>query len=174
MLLKIKHIASKEDLLAWARFINGGCYSLHDKCDLQDIYARSQRDDLDKFFIECEGDRKLVICSVNNVMAFDEVEHLLSVLAKSKTLAQWELDNIEWEKREAEVVRKERILDDAVRNNDAVVQNLVNANAQLKEEVAHLNESLRERGEEMYHLRQRQAEDTQKARKYDALKDLLA
>jgi hypothetical protein len=61
MLLKIKHIASKEDLLAWARFINGGSYSLHDKCDLQDIYARSQRDDLDKFFIECEGDRKLVV-----------------------------------------------------------------------------------------------------------------
>jgi len=79
----MKSIQSKDDFLAWAREINQGV-SLSRKCDLQDVYAHSKVADIDKFFIECNGDRKLIICSVNNCMAFEEVERLLTVLAKHK------------------------------------------------------------------------------------------
>lgn len=77
-------IATAEDFIAWAKDINNGM-PISKKCDLQDVYGHSRRCDIDSAFIAAEGERRLILCAVNNVMAFEEVEHLLSVLAKHKT-----------------------------------------------------------------------------------------
>lgn len=79
----MKAISNSKDLIEWAREINFGV-DLHRKCDLQDIYAHTKQTNIDKFFIESELDRRLVICSISNAMSFDEVERLLSVLARYK------------------------------------------------------------------------------------------
>jgi len=79
----MEKINSLKELLAWATEINQGV-TVSRKCDLQDIYARTAQKDINKFFIQSEIDRKLVICSVRNCITFDEVERLLTVLAQHK------------------------------------------------------------------------------------------
>ena len=79
----MKTIESTKDLLTWSREINAGI-TLSRKCDMQDVYAHSKQSDIDKFFIESDTDRRLVLCSVYNTMSYEEVERLLRVLAKHK------------------------------------------------------------------------------------------
>lgn len=87
----MKTITTKEDLLQWAKEVNFGV-SLPRKCDLQDVYAHSKQSDIDRLLIECEADRKLIICSVYNCMAFGEVERLLNVLARHKCEKRMEIE----------------------------------------------------------------------------------
>jgi hypothetical protein len=74
----MRTIKSKEDLVQWAREVNP---------DYQDYYMHSDLKAIDKWFIETNGDRKLILCSVFNTMSYDEVERLLLVWAKNKAQA---------------------------------------------------------------------------------------
>jgi hypothetical protein len=79
----VRTIQSKEDLVQWAKEVNNGL-SIKQKPDYQDYYAHSTRADINKFFIEANGERALIVCSVHNCMAYEEVERLLTVLANHK------------------------------------------------------------------------------------------
>lgn len=103
---------SKDDMIKWAREINFGV-SVNRKCDMQDEYAHTTHEDINRFFIEAEGDRKLVLCGVYNCMAFDEVERLLSVLARHKVSKQMKLEYAELDKRESALAARERAQQDS-------------------------------------------------------------
>jgi hypothetical protein len=79
----MRTINSKEDLVQWANEVNRGL-TTKQKPDYQDYYAHSIQKDLDKWFLEANGERKLILCSVYNTMAYEEVERLLLVWAKEK------------------------------------------------------------------------------------------
>jgi len=108
----MKRIESKDDFIKWAKEINAGITEKR-KCDMQDIYAYSGRNDLDRFFIESEGERKLIICGVNNIMAFEEVEHLLNILARHKCNKQMEAEYKELDRRDAALAARERAQQDS-------------------------------------------------------------
>jgi hypothetical protein len=155
----MKKIESLEDLLKWAREINSGV-TLNRKVELQDVYAHSRREDLDTFFIESAGDRKLVICSVNNAMAFEEVEYLLKVLAhyKAEKLMSEETDAIN--RRERAIEEKERVMSERLSGMQEALDKLISRNETL--------------GRENGVLTERVIEFREKADKYDKLRSLLS
>lgn len=83
----MRTIESKNDFISWASEVNRGI-TLARKCDMQDIYAHTTVANIDKFFLEADGERKLILCSINNCMAFEEVERLIVVLAKDQARKQ--------------------------------------------------------------------------------------
>lgn len=126
----MKRIETKEDMLQWAREANSGV-TIQRKCDLQDVYAHSAVADLDAAFIAAEGERKLIICAVNNTMAFEEVERLLVVLAKHKAAAEREALYAEVDAYTAEVTKREVHL-----------ANLENTIAAQREDMQRMSEEL--------------------------------
>lgn len=152
MKLAFRKIETKEQMLEWAKEIN---FLNPIKCDMQDIYAHSKREDLDRFFIELEGERKLVICSVNNVMAFEEVEHLLSVLAKHKVSQQMKIEYKELDERISEF---ESTKNDYTEMNEKIVEIEIELNGSRKEYNKLYTDSRVWK---------------EKARKYDAIKEAL-
>jgi septal ring factor EnvC (AmiA/AmiB activator) len=174
MLYGMKKIETVNELLAWAQRINNRSYTIKEKCDLQDIYARSQRTVLDKLFIEAESERKLVICSVNNVMAFDEVEHLLDVLAKHKARKQWEIDNAEIEKRYSELSHKEYTFEQAVKSNEKTFANLTDQLRHKDSTIEMLQNACSEHRNTIHDLRLEMEENKVKAENYDEIKRRLA
>jgi predicted RNase H-like nuclease (RuvC/YqgF family) len=162
----MKTIQSVKDLIEWAEEINRGV-SISRKCDMQDIYAHSQQLAIDKYFIAAEGQRRLIICSVNNTMAFEEVERLLKVLAKHhvNSLLNQEQDDLDaaWRKLAEEKNAFE------------------NAKKQIYRKITWLNETINGLAKtvdfckkERIELSNKLAEFKEKAKKFDALKKILA
>jgi uncharacterized protein YhaN len=104
-------IAKAEDFIAWAKDVNNGT-PIAKKCDLQDVYGRSRRCDIDSAFIAAEGERRLILCAVNNVMAFEEVEHLLSVLARHKTNSLLKEECAELDEKTAALAKERATFED--------------------------------------------------------------
>ena len=111
----MKTIETKEQLIQWAQEINRGL-TTKQKCDYQDIFAHSAMDDIKRFFIESNGERNIILCSIFNTMAYDTVEMLLKHWAKVK--AQNILDK-EMEYVNAESINKLKIL--AVKENELTI-----------------------------------------------------
>jgi hypothetical protein len=172
MLPKIKKIESVADMLAWAKAVNSGL-SINEKCEAQDIYARSLRADLDKFFIASEGERKLVICSVNNVMAFDEVEHLLLKLAQHKVDKEMEDHLAIITERYNELHGKEYEFNRKVAEAEKAKADLEQTNRDLSAFVDRLEASRAALQKEILQLRQEMAENADKARRYDTIQEAL-
>ena len=82
----MRTIKSTEELVQWAKEVNQGL-TTKQKPDYQDYYAHSAVKDIEKWFIETNGDRKLILCSVYNTMAYEEVERLMLAWAKHKAQA---------------------------------------------------------------------------------------
>jgi hypothetical protein len=122
----MRTIKSKEDLVQWAREVNP---------DYQDYYMHSDLKAIDKWFIETNGDRKLILCSVFNTMSYDEVERLLLVWAKNK--AQAIIDE-EAESLNADYIAKCKALHDreiAILDRERAVYDLEKHVATLEHEV---------------------------------------
>jgi len=77
-------ISTKDDLIIWANFVNRGM-NIKMKVQMQDIYSRSALLDIKKAFLDSTVDeRKVILCSVHNVMNYEEVERLLMFWATRK------------------------------------------------------------------------------------------
>lgn len=168
----MKRIESVTDFIQWAKEVNAGITEKR-KCDMQDIYAHSSRNELDRFFIESEGDRKLIICSVNNVMAFDEVEHLLNQLARHKCNRQMEQEYKELDRREGALAARERAQQDSRKPYHKKLASLQKTITDLQQK----NAELIARSERMRTERNAAQIDALnyeiKAQKYDAIKEAL-
>jgi len=108
----LKRIESVEDMVKWATDINNGVGTLEKtRCDYQDTWAHSTKEDLERFYLEANGKRNLITCSVNNVMGYDAVEALLLCWATSKAnkIIDTELQemNETYDKRSGELREKE-------------------------------------------------------------------
>lgn len=175
--LTIKKIETKEDMLAWANAINNHPMSISEKCDFQDIWARSDRKTLDRLFIESNGSRNIIVCSVHNTMSYEEVEHLLKTWAadKANKIINAEIETLTSDHMTKlnEVNRKENALNGCLKGYWKRIADLRKSNAELKRRNdAHLNE--------IDHLRGllRMANENsrlykEKADKYDTIKALL-
>jgi len=162
----MKTIQTIDDFMAWAREINSGI-SLARKCDMQDIYAHSKQSDINKLFIDSNTDRKLVLCSVYNVMAYDEVERLLKVLAKHKTKELIEAGHEELNKEWFEIRKGQAALLEAKRHIYKKINELEKTNARLK---AKLNSMSAFVDESIIKIKEYKS----KALKFDRLKKLLS
>jgi hypothetical protein len=171
--IDIDRIETADDLLKWARTVNSNLQSAA-ICDLQDVYAHSQTETIDRLFIECKGDRALIICSVRNAMAFEEVERLLKVLAQHKVKAMMEAEYAEFDKRLVELVKRERIFEECKKPIHKKIHELT-ANTQWLE--LNLDRARKDEAVAMERTRHWESlyrEAQEKAAKYDNIKSLLA
>lgn len=173
MLPNFRSIETSEQLLQWAQAVNSG---LTDKeiPDAQDIYAHSNRDNIDKFSLESGQDRKLVVCSVRNVMDFAEVERLLSVLARAKATKQMELEYAELDMREALLTSRERAFRESMKPFHKRMAELRERNEFLERAYGQLQAQENCAVENMRAAKREANEFRGKAEKYDAIRSLLA
>lgn len=158
----MKRIQSKQDFLAWANEINRGV-SLSRKCELQDVYGHSTVAEIDQAFIDADGDRALIICSVTNNQSFGEVERLLKVLAKHKVneLLKQEQDELDKSWKE---VAKEKSEVAEMQNRIDYLETRIGV---YQSEVTRINQLACE-----YKIKSEEYKT--KAEKFDALKAILA
>jgi len=74
-------IENLEQFVTWAKEVNMGTTTAR-KCELQDIIARSNFENLKKLFCEAKYERDLILCSIYNTMSYQFVEDMLKALAK--------------------------------------------------------------------------------------------
>ena len=172
----MKRIESKEDLIKWARAVNQGL-TIKQKCDFQDIYAHSKEADLKEFFIEAKGERSLIVCSINNVMAYETVEKMLLYLArhKAETIINKELEEHDerYRKRFVELEKREAIFEEGKRAIYKRIRELTNIARIHKERGERLGEELDSYRKENREYRRRLAEQAEQAHTIKALKQLL-
>lgn len=174
----MKRIENQEDMLRWARAINSGLMREHDKCDYQDVWAHSDQKTLDDLFMACNGDRKLVLCSVYNTMSYDEVERLLLHYGKVKGTKlvndAYAAEMVEVNKMRGDVYKRENALTASLKTYWKRITALKRDNSflqskcdRLQKDNNELTQMRREYRLEIIQLRER-------ADKYDAIKSLLA
>lgn len=173
---QMTRIENKTDMLIWARHINNNIINMpmSDKCDLQDIWGHSAVGKIQDAFIACEGERKLVICSVSNVMDFQQVEDLLSHLAQYKCRKQREIDEEEFIKRDAELFRKEQAFKDAMKPYHKRMKELRRQNELLKSSNESIQQLADHRLDEMRAAKRDANDYHEKAIKYDQIRSLLS
>lgn len=180
MKLELKRITNAADLLQWAAYINNtwialdGCRGMMPKCDLQDIYARSSREALDQAFIDCGSERRLVICSVNNIMAFEEVEHLLQVLARHKVGQERKELYTEYDEKDAWLCGRERALKESMKPYHKRMAELRKRNEFLERSFSEIRAREVSLVEDARAARREVRELQAKADKYDSIRELLA
>jgi hypothetical protein len=169
-----KTISSKDELLQWAREINNGLASdVKRKCDYQDYYMRATRADLDRWFLESDMDRRLVICSVNNVLAFDEVERLLGVLARAKVERAYEESERDIDKRYVELAAKERIFEECKKPIFKRIASLKRENRKLQAVIDSKDRYISHMVEINRAAKKEAAAYHEKAARYDRIRDCL-
>jgi hypothetical protein len=178
MLENMKRIETAADMMKWAKAINNNPMSTKDKCDFQDIWAHSQRDTLNKLFMEVNGDRKLVLCGVYNTMSYDEVEILLLHYAQTKgrkivdDAIEYEMNDVN--KLRGELFKKENSLRDCIKGYWKRMRALRLENIELKRREAYRlieNDKYRD---QLRELRREMSELREKAEKYDTIKRAIA
>jgi hypothetical protein len=175
--IAIKKIETKEDMILWANAINSHPVSIAEKCDFQDIWGHSDRKTIDRLFIEANGSRSLIICSVQNVMAYEEVEHLLKTWAtdKANKIINAELETLTADhiKKYNEVVRQENTLNEGKRAIYRKISSLKDLHERLTRQNADLLKRIAEYRQETRAAKQQCLEYEEKAAKYDAIKQAL-
>jgi len=173
----MKQIETKEDMIKWATAINNGPVSITDKCDYQDVWAHSSRNLLDRLFIEASGSRNLIICSVHNTMAYEEVEHLLKTWATyqaNKVIdRELELYLADHMKRETELHRKEQAFDEGKRTIYRRIKKLKQRTDRALEINAQLTKRIEQYRNDTNAANRHANEYEQKACKYDTIKAAL-
>jgi len=173
----MKRIESKEDMVKWAREVNSGL-TQKAKCDYQDIWAHSSRVDIDRFFIEANGDRKIIVCSVYNTMAYEEVEHLLTVLAKHKAnkIIDKEIEeyNKVYDTRSYELLVREKAFSDCRKSYWKRIKSLRVKSEHLTTRTSWLESEVEEKREVIRRLQGEVLQHKTKARKFDELQSLLS
>lgn len=163
--------------MLWANAINNNPMSISEKCDFQDIWGHSDRKTIDRLFIEANGSRSLIICSVHNVMAYDEVEHLLKTWAtdKANKIINAELETLTADhiKKYNEVVRQENTLKEGKRAIYRKIASLNDRQARMDRQKTELLKRLEECRQETRSAKQEIKEYREKAAKYDAIKQAL-
>lgn len=173
----MKRIETPADLIQWANEINQtiGHMTAGKKADLQDVYARSTEAQIDAAFLADENKhaRKLIVCSVNNIMAFEEVERLLNVLARHKCIKQAEIDEVEYQRRMNEIHARENAFREAQKPIHKKIRTLKDRIATLErhnEQLSLLANNWREQlNGAIHHANLFE----KKAAKYDAIKKAL-
>jgi hypothetical protein len=170
--MNLNSIQSKDDLVQWAKEVNFGI-STEQKCRYQDIYAHSNKDDIEKFFIETVSDRALILCSVYNTMSYDTVEQLLKHLAWHKMSEQMKIEYEELDKKVSTLAAKERAFQESMkpfhkRMSELRKRNefLEHAFSDIKAREAYLVEDSRALKREVKDLEA-------KAFRYDTIRELL-
>ena len=174
--LAFQTITNAAELVQWATYINNsiGMMNAGEKADLQDVYARSLRADLDNAFIFSNNERKLVICSVNNLMAFEEVEHLLSFLARHKVNQERQELYNDFDKRESNLDTRERTFKDMMKPYHKRLADMKHKMAMLETQAVSLQRLADNRLEETRKARKDANEYHEKAIKLDAIRAALA
>lgn len=172
----LKRIESKEDMLRWAKEVNNGI-TIKQKCDYQDIWARSNREDLNKFFIENNGDRALILCSIHNTMAYDEIETLLLHLAKVKAQKiidkEIEYYSTDYLKKLGDITKRENSLKDCLKGYWKRIALLRKSNIELRRRDTYRDQEISNYKERIRKLQSEVYEYKEKADKYDTMKRLL-
>jgi chromosome segregation ATPase len=174
----IRQIETAADLMQWADAVNTGILNIP-KCDMQDIYARSQQETIDKLFIE-STERALILCSVYNTMSYDEVERLLKVLAHSKVQKQMQLEYAELDERIKEIdnraaaqANREHEFKNMMKPYHKRLETLKRDNAQLERHIKQLADQEQNAVMNMRAAKQETYEYRAKAEKYDAIRAAL-
>lgn len=174
-----RRLESEADMIRWAEDINSGvAHDIQVKCDYQDIWAHSGYNELEKMFIASEGKRSLIVCSMMNVLSYDEVERMLKALYKQKankiineTIDEWEK---KYHEREKELSAKEARFNESKKAYWKRMRELRVKNNNLHFD----NEWKQKRLDECYAKNNallRQVDELKgKAEKYDGIKSLLA
>lgn len=174
----MKRIETKEDMIKWATAINNGPMSAQDKCDYQDVWAHSERNTLDRLFIEANGSRNIIVCSVHNTMAYDELEHLLKVWAadKANKIINEEIERLTTDhmKRDKELSRKEAAFEEGKRTIYRKIKGLKRDSERLTRLNTDLLKRIEEYRNETFAANRHANEYERKANKYDAIKEALA
>ena len=171
---RMLRIENKADMLIWATYINNniGHLATGERCDLQDIWGHSGVNTVNSAFCE-SSERKLIICSVSNVMSFQEVENLLSALANYKIAAERKELYDDIDKREAAL----NIREQAFKESMKPYHKRLNALRRRNEFLETTNSSLMSQQAALVEDRrswQREATKLQaKADKYDNIRALL-
>ena len=162
----MNRIETIEDLMEWAKEINSGV-TVARKCDLQDVYAHSKQSDIDRLFLDDGTDRRLVLCSVYNTMAYGEVERLLKVRGKSllNKMIREEQDSLD--RQYSELSSRESTFESAKKHIYKRIADLNTEKANLQKQNS--------RFRELYHKEQKRANLNEKdAKRYQQIKSLLA
>jgi chromosome segregation ATPase len=174
-----RRLENEADMIRWAEDINSGiAHDIQVKCDYQDIWAHSGYNELEKMFIASEDKRSLIVCSMLNVLHYDEVERMLKALYKQKankiindTIDDW---NKEYDKRSRELSDKEARFNDAkktywkrITDMKRKINNLTFDKERMQTDLNHCYEKNNRLLCEMAELRA-------KAAKYDTIKAAIA
>jgi len=123
----MERIETKEEMIAWAQAVNSGI-TVKQKCTYQDIWAHSNPATLNRLFIECDGHRNVITCSVYNTMAYETVEALLLHWAQVKAgkIIDKEMEhyNTEIMKRESALNKREASFKDCLKGYWKRIQDL--------------------------------------------------
>jgi hypothetical protein len=161
----MRTIGTEQDFLRWAQEINSGV-TIARKCDMQDIYAHTPQNTITSLFL-ASNDRKLLLCSIYNTMAYDEVERLLKELARQKTneLLREEQDDLDT--HYALIQTREVALIEAKRAIYRKISDLEKANRRQAERIEKLEINL-------LSAKERNKRLEASARKFDLIKKVLA
>lgn len=171
--MTISKIETKEDMINWANAVNSGM-TISEKCDYQDIFAHSNIETINTLFMEMNRERRLILSSVYNTMAYETVESLLLHYAKTKG-NKIVNDTIEDQMNQVNQMRldvytRENRLKDCLKGYWKRIKDLRTSNEELKrreasylQQIDSLRTQLRHAG--IYKV---------KSDKYDAIKGLLA
>lgn len=172
----MNRIETKEELIAWATAVNQGL-TLKEKCDYQDIWAHSNPETIKRLFLDCNGERSLIVHSVFNTMSYDAVEDLLKTwaVAKANKVVEEEIERHykDINKRDGEVFKRELSLKDCLKGywkRMSDIKTKVNALTRRNNYLTQANEELRK---ELSQLRHANFTLADKAEKYDAIKAAL-
>ncbi len=128
-------IETQDGLMAWAKAVNrvGTYNSLHDMCDLQDVFARSEVKTLKALFIGSgQNQKEALVFSIQKAMGsaalFDFIKSYYNHRAQDIIDADSEAAADRWEA----ALSRERLLDERERHLSATIENLRTQNEALK------------------------------------------
>jgi len=179
--INLKRITTDEELLIWAKAVN---FQNFPTCDMQDIYAHSEQKTIDRLFLEMKADRKLIICSVYNTMAYEEVERLLIVLSNAKAQQRMEVEYKEFDevtalkhaelnKRADTLSRQEATFKEVMKPYHKRLNEMKHKAETLQAHNASLQRQLASMNAARVEARKEATEYHEKAEKYDAIRAAL-
>ena len=126
----MKKIESQEDFTAWCQTVN---HAMHNKiCDLQDVFARSEFNELKGYFVELpQNDKELAVFSIQKAMGSATLFEFIKLYAQvqAEKYIQKEIDEIE--DRWAKVLKAETDFQADKNKLRATITALESQNAEL-------------------------------------------
>jgi len=176
----MKTITNKEDMIKWATEINSGIGTMNaaKKCEYQDIWGHSSVGDIKKAFIEANGNRALITCSMHNVLGWEPIEELVKELAahKANKIINEAIDAemVEVNKMRSDIYKRESSLNDCIKGYWKRMRDLRRDNERLRSENARLQKANGNLWQTVMEHKNNAEKYQEKSNKYDTIKSLLA